>query len=105
MEEALQATASLISKSEKVQQKLTQGAWKHTMFDGNLKALHIALPLLTEEYTDQHSKSMIYKKNTSDIELLIPMLEGKDISAAYKALQELEQISDEMVLLTIVLIH
>ena len=38
---------------------------------------------------------MIYKKNTSDIELLIPMLEYKDTSAAYKALQELEQISDE----------
>ena len=55
-EEDLQRTlapiASLISKSEKAQQKLTQGTWQHSMLDGNLKALHMALPLLTEEYTD-----------------------------------------------------
>lgn len=38
---------------------------------------------------------MIYKKNTDKIALLIPMLEEKDIPSAYKALQELEQISDE----------
>lgn len=38
---------------------------------------------------------MIYKKYTADIASLISMLETKDTSAAYKALQELEQISDE----------
>ena len=38
---------------------------------------------------------MIYKKNTYDIASLITMLEYKDTSIAYKALQELERISDE----------
>ena len=38
---------------------------------------------------------MIYKKNTSDIALLIQMLEDKDNTTAYKALQELESISDK----------
>jgi len=52
LQKALASIASLISKSEKTQQKLTQGTWQHTMLDGNLKALHIALLLLTEEYTD-----------------------------------------------------
>lgn len=38
---------------------------------------------------------MMYKNNTSDLTSLISMLENKDTSAAYKALQELEKISDE----------
>lgn len=38
---------------------------------------------------------MLYKKNTSNIALWISMLEDKDISIAYKALQELERISEE----------
>lgn len=38
---------------------------------------------------------MVYKKNTSDLGTLISMLADKDTSAAYKALQELERISDE----------
>jgi len=38
---------------------------------------------------------MIYIKDISDIASLISMLEEKDTSVAYKALQELEQISDE----------
>ena len=38
---------------------------------------------------------MLYKKNTSNIALWISMLEDKDTSIAYKALQELERISDE----------
>jgi len=38
---------------------------------------------------------MLYKKNASNIALWISMLEDKDTSIAYKALQELERISDE----------
>lgn len=38
---------------------------------------------------------MVYKKNLSCISSLIQMLENKDTSEAYKALQELEKISDE----------
>jgi len=38
---------------------------------------------------------MLYKKNNSNIALWISMLEDKDISTAYKALQELERISEE----------
>jgi hypothetical protein len=38
--------ASLISKSERAQQKLTPGTWQHTMLQGNLKALRIAFALM-----------------------------------------------------------
>lgn len=38
---------------------------------------------------------MVYLNNQSDIALLVSMLEDKDTPAAYKALQRLEQISDE----------
>lgn len=42
---------------------------------------------------------MVYKKNMTHILSLMSMLEDKDSSAAYKALQELERISDETGLL------
>ena len=37
---------SLISKSEKAQSKLADNTWQYRMLDANLKALHLALPLL-----------------------------------------------------------
>ena len=43
---ALRPIASLISKSEKAQQKLAAGTWQHTMLRDNLKALHIASALM-----------------------------------------------------------
>lgn len=46
LKNALAPITSLISKSEKAQAKLAQGTWQHTMLDHNLKALHMALPLL-----------------------------------------------------------
>ena len=46
LQQARAAIASLISKSEKVQQKLTPGTWQHRMLEANLKALYIALHLL-----------------------------------------------------------
>jgi hypothetical protein len=45
---AITPIASLISKSEKAQKKLTLGTWQHTMLSNNLKALYIASPLLTK---------------------------------------------------------
>ena len=48
LKSALAPIASLISKSEKAREKLKQGTWQHTMLSCNLKALHIALPLLTK---------------------------------------------------------
>lgn len=48
LQKALAPIASLISKSEKGRQKLTQGTWQHTMLGDNLKALHMVSPLLTE---------------------------------------------------------
>ncbi len=48
MEEALRPIASLISKSEKAQLKLTAGTWQHTMLRDNLKALHIASALMNK---------------------------------------------------------
>ena len=38
LEKALAPIASLISKSEKAQQKLAQGTWQHKMLGNNLKA-------------------------------------------------------------------
>jgi hypothetical protein len=52
---ALQPIASLISKSEKAQQKLVPGTWQHTMLRDNLKALHIASALMNKETDDTNS--------------------------------------------------
>lgn len=46
-QEVLRPIASLISKSEKVQQKLAPGTWQHRMLQDNLKALRFASALLT----------------------------------------------------------
>ncbi|EHL05653.1 hypothetical protein HMPREF0322_03673 [Desulfitobacterium hafniense DP7] len=48
LKNALAPITSLISKSEKARVKLAQGTWQHTMLSNNLKALHIALPMLTK---------------------------------------------------------
>lgn len=48
LEKALAPIASLISKSEKAQEKLVPGTWQHTMLGDNIKALYIASPLLTK---------------------------------------------------------
>ena len=47
LKNALAPITSLISKSEKAREKLKQGTWQLTMLSNHLKALHIALPLLT----------------------------------------------------------
>jgi hypothetical protein len=52
LQEALRPIASLISKSEKAQQKLTPETWQHSMLQDNLKALHIASALMNKE-TDE----------------------------------------------------
>ncbi len=44
--EALRPIASLISKSEKAQQKLAPGTWQHTMLRDNIEALRVALTLM-----------------------------------------------------------
>lgn len=46
LEKALAPIASLISKSEKAREKVPEGSWQHRMLTQNLKALHIALPLV-----------------------------------------------------------
>lgn len=48
LKNALPPITSLISKSEKAKEKLAQGTWQYTMLSNNLKALYIALPLLTK---------------------------------------------------------
>ena len=52
LKKALAPIASLISKSEKVQKKLAQGTWQHTMLSHHLKALYIASPLLTKALSE-----------------------------------------------------
>ena len=49
MQEARSPIASLISKSEKAQQKLAPGTWQHTMLRDNVKALRLALSLMDGE--------------------------------------------------------
>lgn len=52
LQEALRPIASLISKSEKAQQKLTPGTWQHTMLRDNLKALHLGSVLMNKASSD-----------------------------------------------------
>ncbi|SHN75624.1 hypothetical protein [Desulfitobacterium chlororespirans] len=52
LKNALAPITSLISKSEKARTKLAQGTWQYTMLTNNLKALHIALPLLTKALSE-----------------------------------------------------
>ncbi len=52
LQEALRPIASLISKSEKAQQKLAPGTWQHSMLRNNLKALHIVFALMNKETDD-----------------------------------------------------
>ena len=49
LHEALRPIASLISKSEKAQQKLAPGTWQHVMLRDNIKALKIATALINKE--------------------------------------------------------
>lgn len=49
MEEALQAIASMISRSEEAQGKLAQGTSQHTLLKNRIKALRIASSLITNE--------------------------------------------------------
>lgn len=49
LEEALRAIVSTINKCEKVLPKLKQGTSQHTLLIRRIKALHIALTLITKE--------------------------------------------------------
>jgi hypothetical protein len=49
LQETLRPIASLISKSEKAQQKLAPGTWQHAMLRDNLQALRLASALLHAE--------------------------------------------------------
>ncbi|HEY9620901.1 MAG TPA: phosphoenolpyruvate synthase, partial [Crinalium sp.] len=52
LQEALRPIASLISKTEKAQQKLAPGTWQHTTLRDNLKALRYAFALMNKETND-----------------------------------------------------
>lgn len=56
LKNALAPITSLISKSEKARAKLAQGTWQHTMLSNNLKALHLALPLLTKALSETNAE-------------------------------------------------
>lgn len=53
LQEALKPIASLISKSEKSQQKLTHGTWQHKMLGDNIKALRYAESLIIGDTTNK----------------------------------------------------
>ena len=52
LRDAQRPIASLLSKSEKAQQKLKPGTWQHTMLRDNLKALHLASALMNKKGDD-----------------------------------------------------
>ena len=72
LQEALRPIASLISKSEKAQQKLVPGTWQHTMLRDNLKALHIASTLMNK-YTD-HKDNFIRDDLQEALRVLASMI-------------------------------
>lgn len=47
LQAVIQPIASLISKSEKAQQKLKPNSWQYRMLQENLRALHIAFALMS----------------------------------------------------------
>lgn len=47
LQEVIKPIASLISKSEKAQQRLTPGTWQHAMLRENSRALHLAFALMS----------------------------------------------------------
>ncbi|MGL4461722.1 MAG: hypothetical protein ACRC1K_06165 [Planctomycetia bacterium] len=49
LQKARRPLASLLSKSEKAQQKLASGTWQHTMLGETVRALRVALSLMDEE--------------------------------------------------------
>ncbi len=48
---ALRPIASLLSKSEKAQQRVSPGTWQHVMLRNNIQALRIALSLIEADST------------------------------------------------------
>lgn len=53
LEKAVAPINSLLSKSEKAIGKLSQDTWQHKMLKDNIKALYIALPLVTKRLNEQ----------------------------------------------------
>jgi hypothetical protein len=49
MQKTLRPITSLLSKSEKACQKLAPGSWQHTMLTNNIRALHIASLLMSND--------------------------------------------------------
>lgn len=50
VQDALRPIMSLISKSEKAQQKLTSGTWQHTRLHHNINALRMAVDLIQKRH-------------------------------------------------------
>ena len=49
LSEAVRPVSSIISKSEKAQQKCTKGAFHHTRFSNLIQSMYISRSLITEE--------------------------------------------------------
>lgn len=49
LEQSRRPLASLLSKSEKAQQKLRPGSWQYSMLEANIAALRLAMSLLFNE--------------------------------------------------------
>jgi hypothetical protein len=75
LREALQPIASLISKSEKAQQKLTVGTWQHTMLQDSLNSLHIASTLIRKESDVDNFSEDDFQKALSVIASMISKTE------------------------------
>jgi hypothetical protein len=87
MEEALQTIASMISKSAKTKEKFAQGTSQHTLQKNRLKALKIALSLISKELASSDAENCYSKEDLK--KALAPL--ASLISKSEKAQKKLAQ--------------
>ncbi|HWQ76813.1 MAG TPA: hypothetical protein VN441_16020 [Syntrophomonas sp.] len=62
-EDALQVIASMISRSEKAQEKFVQGTSQHTLQKNRIKALYMASSLITKELSESDDADIFSKED------------------------------------------
>lgn len=87
MEEALQAIASMIERSEKAQEKFAQGTSQHTLQKNRIKALYIASSLIKKESAEHEAPDKYTKEDLEKALAPIASLISKSEKAQKKLAQ------------------
>lgn len=87
MEEALRSIASMIERSEKAQEKFTQGTSQYTLQKNRIKALYIASSLIKNELAEPNAMAKYTKEDME--KALAPIVSL--ISKSEKAQKKLSQ--------------